>query len=375
MTWEKIYGDNSYTDGYGVQRHAASFKDSANGQLISRIVDTAKDATKITATGLSFSNPVTAGKIVAPLATASQAYFVAGGLKDAWDRLNKKDKTTEDGINVGLDVLGAIPAVKALSNIKNFNFNIFHPYTQKSLSGFSENKYYNFETKKWNSDLMKSDLKSGMQQAIEFLTSDVRNNTFARNNRIFKSKTGYNLPRNDSKISSQVHITLEPTLKNNIGGDYNSATDELRINSRSISGYDRTMFHELLHRNGYGEAEDLYKYPEFSKENRSLAQDFYDNLTKKVMGGSDYTYYLWIRGEMPVNSLELGIKNGIKPGTKYPGEVKAKEIFEKLEKDPDKGFVMQTMKWKENPKYVWRAITGTLFGVNIPIVLNNDKSK
>lgn len=375
-TWlgKKLYGNTTYTDGYGAQRSNASFKDSANGKLISRMGNTAKDAAKITVAGLSFANPITASSYMSPLITGSQAYFSTVGLKDAWDRLNKKDKTAEDGVNIGLDVLGTIPAVKALSNsIKNFN--IFNPYTQKSLSGFSENKYYNFETKQWNTDLMNSDLKSGKQQAIEFLTSDVRNNTFARNNKIFKSKTGYNLPRNDSKISSPVQVKFDSTLKDNIGGDYNSTTDELRINSRSTSGYDRTLFHELLHRNGYGEAEDLYKYPEFSKENRSLAQDFYDNLTKKVMGNSDYTYYLWNRGEMPVNSLELGIKNGIKPGTKYPGKVKAEEIFEMLEKDPDKGFVMQTMRWKENPKYVWRAITGTLFGVNIPIILSNDKSK
>lgn len=36
---------------------------------------------------------------------------------------------------------------------------------------------------------------------------------------------------------------------------------------------------------------------------------------------------------------------------------------------------MKTMNWNENPKYVWRAITGTLFGAGAPVILNNDKSK
>ena len=92
------------------------------------------------------------------------------------------------------------------------------------------------------------------------------------------------------------------------------------------------------------------------------------------MGNSEYTKYLFDPGEAAANALELGIKNNINPGSKYPGDIKAKEIFKKLEKDPDKGFVMQAMKWKENPKHVWRAITGTLFGVSSPI-LSNDNSR
>ena len=377
-TWlgKKIYGDNSYVDGYGTKRIDNNFKDSANGQLITRIGDTVKSGAKIATTGLAFSNPITASRTMAPLITGSQSYFATVGLKDAWDRLNKKDKTIKDGINVGLDILGAIPAIKALSNgYKTASQFLQRPYNQKSLTGFSENKYYNPETNEWNTDLINLDLKSGKQQAIDFLTSDVRNKTFARNNRIFKSKTGYDLPRNDSKINNPISIKFDSTLKRDVGGDYNFSKDLVRINSRNTSGYDRTLFHELLHRNGYGEGRNPVKFQEFNKDSRDAADKFYENLTKKVIGNSEYTFYLWDDGEMAVNSLELGIKNGIKPGTKYPGDVKAKEIFENLEKDPSKGFVMKAMKWKENPKYVWRAITGTLFGINTPILLNNDRTK
>lgn len=377
-TWlgKKIYGNNSYTDGYGTTRTNPNFTDSANGQLVTKIGDTAKSAVKITATGLSLSNPITASRTMAPLITGSQSYFVTAGLKDAWDRLTKKDKTIEDDLNIGLDILGATPTVKALLNGYKATFQFLQkPHTQKSLTGFSENKYYNPETNEWNTDLINLDLKSGKQQAIDFLTSNERNKTFARNNRIFKSKTGYNLPRNDSKINNPISIKFDSTLKGDVGGDYDFSKDLVRINSKNTSGYDRTLFHELLHRNGYGEGRNPVKFQEFNKDSRDAADKFYENLTKKVIGNSEYTFYLWGDGEMAVNSLELGIKNGITPGAKYPGDAKAKEIFENLEKDPSKGFVMKTMKWKENPKYVWRAITGTLFGINTPILLNNDRSK
>lgn len=377
-TWlgKKIYGNNSYTDGYGTTRTNPNFTDSANGQLVTKIGDTAKSAVKITATGLSFSNPITASRTMAPLITGSQSYFATAGLKDAWDRLTKKDKTIEDDVNIGLDILGATPTIKALLNGHKATFQFLQkPHTQKSLTGFSENKYYNPETNEWNTDLINLDLKSGKQQAIDFLTSNVRNKAFARNNRIFKYKTGYNLPRNDSKINNPISVKFDSTLKGDVGGDYDFSKDLVRINSRNTSGYDRTLFHELLHRNGYGEGRNPVKFQEFNKDSRDAADKFYENLTKKVIGNSGYTFYLWGDGEMAVNSLELGIKNGITPGAKYPGDAKAKEIFENLEKDPSKGFVMKTMKWKENPKYVWRAITGTLFGINTPILLNNDRYK
>lgn len=84
-TWlgKKIYGDNSYVDGYGTKRIDNNFKDSANGQLITRIGDTVKSGAKIAATGLAFSNPITASRTLAPLITGSQSYFATVGLKDA----------------------------------------------------------------------------------------------------------------------------------------------------------------------------------------------------------------------------------------------------------------------------------------------------
>lgn len=93
-----------------------SLKESATGQELDRMKDTAKSAVKLVATGLAFSNPVTASAAMAPLITGSQAYFMTEGLKDAYDRVSSPNKTAADGAMVALDVAGAVPAFSAIRN-------------------------------------------------------------------------------------------------------------------------------------------------------------------------------------------------------------------------------------------------------------------
>lgn len=93
-----------------------SLKESATGQELDRMKDTAKGTGKLVATGLAFGNPITASSTIAPFITGSQAYFMTGGLKDAYDRVMSSNKTAEDGAMVVLDVAGAIPAVSAIRN-------------------------------------------------------------------------------------------------------------------------------------------------------------------------------------------------------------------------------------------------------------------
>ena len=78
--------------------------------------ETAKGAGKIVATGLAFSNPITASSAMAPLITGSQAYFMTEGLKDAYDRVTSPSKTAADGAMIALDVAGAVPAFSAIRN-------------------------------------------------------------------------------------------------------------------------------------------------------------------------------------------------------------------------------------------------------------------
>ena len=93
-----------------------SLKESATGQEWDRMKDAAKGAGKLVATGLAFSNPVTASSAMAPLITGSQAYFVSEGLRDAYNRVMSSNKTAKDGAMVALDVAGAVPAFSAIRN-------------------------------------------------------------------------------------------------------------------------------------------------------------------------------------------------------------------------------------------------------------------
>ena len=93
-----------------------SLKESATGQELDKMKDTAKGAGKLVATGLAFGNPVTASSAMAPLITGSQAYFMTGGLKDAYDRVTSSNKTAADGAMVVLDAAGAVPAFSAIRN-------------------------------------------------------------------------------------------------------------------------------------------------------------------------------------------------------------------------------------------------------------------
>lgn len=65
----------------------ATFKESANGQLVQRMGDTAKDAGNLALTGLAFGNPLTANNVMAPLITGSQAYWIGHGINDGAQRI------------------------------------------------------------------------------------------------------------------------------------------------------------------------------------------------------------------------------------------------------------------------------------------------
>lgn len=93
-----------------------SLKESATGQELDRMKDTAKGTGKLVATGLAFGNPITASSTIAPFITGSQAYFMTGGLKDAYDRVTSPNKTAADGAMIALDVAGVVPAFSAIRN-------------------------------------------------------------------------------------------------------------------------------------------------------------------------------------------------------------------------------------------------------------------
>lgn len=97
-------------------KRPVSLKESATGQELDRMKDTAKGAGKLAATGLALGNPITASSVMAPLITGSQVYFMTEGLKDAYNRVTSPNKTAADGAMIALDAAGAIPAFSAVRN-------------------------------------------------------------------------------------------------------------------------------------------------------------------------------------------------------------------------------------------------------------------
>lgn len=142
-----------------------SLKESATGQEWDRVKDTAKDTGKLVATGLAFSNPVTASSTMAPLIIGSQAYFMSEGLKDAYNRVTSPDKTAADGAMVALDVAGAVPGIKPLAEgtkvlgnytnniikIANPKYRALHAYN--SITPFGYNNPVE-RTKNWIKDMI-----------------------------------------------------------------------------------------------------------------------------------------------------------------------------------------------------------------------------
>ena len=117
-TWlgKLLYGDNTYTDGYGRTRKNASLSESANGQELERIKDTGKTAGKITLTAAGLTNPLTASSTVGSvMSTLGQAYFLGEGLRDAKDRV-QTGSTVGDGVMLGLDLLPATSVAKTVTN-------------------------------------------------------------------------------------------------------------------------------------------------------------------------------------------------------------------------------------------------------------------
>lgn len=225
----------------------------------------------------------------------------------------------------------------------------------------------------WNTKWIDEDLISGEKLLKDFLTSDVRNQTFARNNAEFKALTGKNLPRNDSFINQPLIYKFSSNLGNTVAGQYSNLDDFITINSRVPANYDRTLFHEGLHRNRFGEALDPKFFANFTSEEQRLAQQFYNQKTFPLINfqNPEKARYFMTPGELSTNMLEVGAYNGIKFGETYPGAEEAIKRISEIEKiDPWSKDVLPYINYKKYPEAAWKALTGTLLGT-APFVVNN----
>ena len=113
----------TYTDGYGTVRNVeVPFKDSAQGQELKRIGETAKTAGEISLIGLGLTNPITAySSAEAALSTLGLAYGTAAGLKNASSTIKKayKDPMSITIPEYAFAALDAIPFIKGVGNLRN----------------------------------------------------------------------------------------------------------------------------------------------------------------------------------------------------------------------------------------------------------------
>ena len=127
-----LYGESkTYTDGNNAKRQDATFKESANGQMVQRMGETAKDAGSLALTGLAFGNPLTTSNAMAPLITGSQAYWIGHGINDGAQRIENIEEGVKNFVEdpswqntkevaeevpwLALDVAGAVPVARTVA--------------------------------------------------------------------------------------------------------------------------------------------------------------------------------------------------------------------------------------------------------------------
>ena len=265
----------------------------------------------------------------------------------------------------------------------NIGFN--KPKTDIGIAGLVVPKFglplkarqYATNTSNWNTKWMDEDLAKGKKLAQNFLTSSTRNATFSKNSKEFYDLYGMTLPRNDDKIFAKVSPRFT-SIKATTAGVYNPNTDEIIINSSLLSDYDRTLFHELLHRSRYGQGKDPKFFTAFPESTQILADKFYENKARSILTNNlpakKYEYIL-DPGEAATNLLEIGTFNGLKWGEQFPGKDLAISRISKIYNEDERArTILDRVDWKNKPELVWKALTGTLFGSASLIVLQQENS-
>ena len=188
-----LYGKpETYKDGYGTERQHTSLSESANGQELQRMGDTAKTAGKIALTGFAFTNPFTASSTASSmLGTLGQSYFLGEGLKDAKYRI-QNGSTVGDGVMLGLDLLPATSVAKTVFNgAKNIG---------PALKQIVKNAEY-------------ADYMGRLNDASKYNTGPTITNVTGTSD-VIKSKPYARIAPSDGRINSAVNYNLRYDPKN-----------------------------------------------------------------------------------------------------------------------------------------------------------------
>lgn len=158
----------------------------------------------------------------------------------------------------------------------------------------------------------------------------------------------------------QKDYNLKGVNPDNVGGYYDPMKKTVNLRGRysNQTGAESTAFHEDLHAQGYGPSE----------VNDWKIQYLVDKDKVGRMAQRDRDYYL-SSTELPVHTAELGHAWGIKPGQPYPGD----KIFDELLYNNGISGAAYYLKrgTPKDKRRFWRVLNGTMFGLSVPIIINN----
>ena len=289
--------------------------------------------------------------------------------------LKSKDAITYD------DAGNIIP----LSQRDNFNVNDIRYSIDNSNNNFQNKNYV---------QMWKDGVQNGYDEARDFLNSILHKQVNDRNKRYARMKGYGNIVTNDN-AENFLKVPYRNIDIKRIGNDKNGLTigaeitkefnpkdDELMINYLNSNSHQNSR-HEALHRGNFGEygertvpdsEEGLQEY----QNTKRLYKEFAEKVIKSQSEDEraqyliDYMLDNHHKGEPATNMFDLGRAMRIKPGSKYPGKEKLIEMLKKHEQGAKSEFI-NTLNM-DNPKYVWRALNGTLWG-GTGVVLYNNKNK
>lgn len=236
--------------------------------------------------------------------------------------------------------------------------------------------YLNSDGKTFDIKRIAEDLGEGVVDARLFLGSDVKATTDAYNSELAK-RIGFSKFTPYKNAQERASIKVKPTIytdkkslagyvKKNVG---DPSLDEFGVNI--LYDANNTGFHETLHRGNYGEAGFSFNpktmnfndYHQIQEDTRNFYK-FKTNklLVPKTLENSPFHEYMSNSAEASVNSMEIGRRMGIKPGTPWPGRKEAMKLFEEYSNSKDvKTKVFNVLNWKQKPRRVWDALTGKYF--------------
>lgn len=230
--------------------------------------------------------------------------------------------------------------------------------------------------KTFNTKAFAEDLGTGIADARLFLGSEIKAASDAHNIELAK-RVGFSRFTPYARAQERASVYVKPQLtadKNTLAGSVEKNTNDPALDKMTINvlyDADKGGFHETLHRGNYGE-EGFFFDPEIMKfmnyhKIQEDTRNFYNFKTNKLLvprteDNAKWYDYMSRSAEAATNSMELGRRMGLKPGTPWPGRKKAMKLFEKYSASNDqKTKAFNVLNWKQKPRRVWDALTGRYF--------------